>query len=357
MNKKFSGKWISTVLVLLLVVSMGLSGCGSDEPAPEASEPADSGSAEPAPAAASPDYPTRAMEFVAPAGAGGGWDLTIRTVGRVLQETGLVSVPMPVTNREGGGGGVNLAYMQERTGSDDFIAVYSPPLILINLNGTTPLSYEDTTPLARLITDYQAFIVAQNSPYESIHDVMEALKENPKSVKIAGTSAAGSMDHIAFLMIAKEAGIENLNEIDYIAFQDGSSASQVMGGHVDILSTSLSQVSGLIESGDLVVLAQTASHRVGTGVMAEIPTCIEEGINATFENWRGLFGPPEMPDYAVEYWSGVLAEMVETEEWQAALVSNGWDDAYLDADGFLNFLVEVNEDYKTILNDIGMLAD
>jgi putative tricarboxylic transport membrane protein len=349
MNKWLTSRGMAMVLVVLLIVSFGLSGCGSNQ--------ADSGSSETAPAQQTASYPTRAMEFVAPAGAGGGWDLTIRTVARVLQESGLVSVPMPITNREGGGGGVNLAYMQEKAGSDDYITVYSPPLILINLNGSTPLSYGDTTPLARLITDYQAFIVSQNSEYESILDVMEALKADPKSVKVAGTSAAGSMDHIAFLMFAKAAGVENLREIDYISFQDGSSASQLMGGHVDLLSTGLSDVSGLIESGDLMVLAQSAPHRVGTGVIAEIPTCIEEGIDATFENWRGLFGPPEMPDYAVEYWAGVLAEMVETEEWKAALVTNGWDNAYMDADGFTSFLGTANEDFKTILDDIGMLAE
>ncbi|SMP68484.1 Bug family tripartite tricarboxylate transporter substrate binding protein [Anoxynatronum buryatiense] len=354
MKKRVLRNKLLTGVIFLLLVSMVLSGCGGQSGSQPA-EPASGQSS--APAEAPSNYPARAMEFVAPAGAGGGWDLTIRTVGRILQETGIVEVPMPVTNREGGGGGVNLAYMQEKAGSDDYIAVYSPPLLLINLNGSTQLSYENTTPLARLITDYQAFMVGQNSQYSNIHEVMEALKADPKSVKVAGTSAAGSMDHIAFLIIAKEAGVENLSEIDYIAFQDGSSASQLMGGHVDLLSTSLSQVSGLIESGDLVVLAQTAPHRVGTGVMGEIPTCIEEGINATFENWRGLFGPPEMPGYAVDYWSEVLAEMVTTDEWQAALVSNGWDDAYLDAAGFKSFLEIANESYKMILDEIGMLAE
>lgn len=300
------------------------------------------------------DYPKKAMEFIAPGGAGGGWDLTIRTVSKVLQDTKLSPVPTPVTNRPGGGGSVNLAYMQEKKGSDALISVYSSPLLLTNLNGTTELSYEDTTPLARLIADYAVFVVKSDSKYKSINDVMDALKKDPKSVKVGGASSVGSMDHIQFLMIAKAAGVENLKEIDYISFQEGVN-TQLLGGHIDILSTGLSEVKGLVESGDMRALAQTADHRVGTGVTADIPTCKEEGIDGTFVNWRGLFGPPEMPEYAFKFWTETLDKMVGTTEWKEACQRNGWDDAYQKSDDFKAFLGEVNKQYEDILTEIGML--
>lgn len=327
---------------MLVVLSLVLTGCGAKPSSTAGGEQA-------------PDYPKKAMEFIAPAGAGGGWDLTIRTVAKTLQDAKLVSVPMPVTNKPGGGGGVNLAYMQEKKGSDSLISVYSPPILLINLNGSTPLGYKDTTPLARLITDYGAFAVAKDSKYQSITEVMEALKADPKSVKIGGNSAAGSMDHVQFLIMAKAAGVEKINEIDYIAFQDGSGAAQVMGGHIDLLTTGMSDVRALAESGEMRVLASTAEKRIGTGILAEIPTCKEQGIDETFENWRGLFGAPEMPDYAVKYWQDTLAKMVETPEWKKARETNGWDDAYMNGDEFVKFLEETNEQYKTILSEIGML--
>ena len=131
----------------------------------------------------------------------------------------------------------------------------------------------------------------------------------------------------------------------------------VMGGHIDIFSTGLSEVRGLIESGDLRALAQSAPHRVGDGIVSRIPTAIEQGIEATFVNWRGLFGPPEMPDYAVEYWRETLAAMVQTPEWDAARLTNGWDDAYMDGPDFGTFLAEVDNEYRTILAEIGMLAN
>ena len=291
-------KILSMVLVGAMILAL-LSGCGAEETTS---------------AAAGDNYPEGNLEFVAPGGAGGGWDMTIRTTAKILKDTGLVTNPMPVTNNSGGGGAVNLAHMQTKVGADDMILVYSSPLLLINLNGSTEYSYKDTTPLARLITDYGAFVVSKDSEYSSIKEVMDALKADPKSVKIGGNSSVGSMDHIQFLLMAKAAGVTQLNQIDYVSFQDGTANAQILGGHVDILTTGLGDVSALLESGELKCLATTAPERVGEGSLAEIPTCKEEGIDAVFENWRGLFGPKDMPSYAVEYWETKLGEMVETDE-------------------------------------------
>jgi putative tricarboxylic transport membrane protein len=333
-------KWLSKVTAVALVGVLLFTGCSSQEGSATASE----------------NYPKGSLEFIAPGGAGGGWDLTIRTTAKVLQDTKLVEVPMPITNNSGGGGGVNLAYMQTQDGSDKLVSVYSAPLLLINLNGTSEYSYADTTPLARLITDYGAFVVPANSKYTSIKEVMDALKADPKSVKIGGNSSAGSMDHIQFLIIAKAAGVTNLKEIDYISFQDGTATAQILGGHVDLLTTGLGDVQTLLESGDLKALAHTGKERVGEGLLAEIPTCMEQGIDASFENWRGLFGAPNMPAYAVEFWSEKLNALVKTDEWTAERAKHGWADAYQNQVDFKLFLDETNKEYESILAEIGLLV-
>lgn len=346
----------SSVMALSLVGAMTLTGCAPKATATAETAATTESSGSEAQVEQKVDYPKGALEFIAPGGAGGGWDLTIRTVAKVLQDTKLVEKPMPVTNNSGGGGGVNLAYMQTQEGSDKLISVYSPPILLINLNGSSEYSYENTTPLARLITDYGAFVVPKDSKYKTIKDVMDALKEDPKSVKIGGNSSAGSMDHIQFLIIAKAAGVTNLKDIDYISFQDGTATAQILGGHVDLLTTGLGDVQSLIESGDLIALAHTGAERVGEGMLAEIPTCVEQGIDATFENWRGLFGAPNMPQYAVDFWQETLAKMVQSDEWNAERAKHGWADAYMGQEDFTKFLAEKNEEYKTILEEIGLLV-
>lgn len=302
-------------------------------------------------------YPSRPLDFVAPAGAGGGWDLTIRTVAEVLKETRLVRVPISVSNNPGAGGALHLASLQEQKGANNTITVYSPPLLLIHLNGATELSYKDITPLARLIAEYAVYVVPADSPYRGLMDVMDALKRDIKSVKIGGTSAAGAMDHIQFLIMAKAAGVENLKEIEYLSFEDNSGPAQVLAGSIDLFSTSLSQVRILIESGDLHALAQSAEHRISEGVVADIPTCIEQGIPETFVNWRGLFGPPEMSEEAVAFWNETLQKMSNTSEWQAACARNGWDNLFLASREFRAFLDAMNEEYKAILAGIGMLKN
>jgi putative tricarboxylic transport membrane protein len=300
-------------------------------------------------------YPSRTIECYAPSGAGGGWDLTIRTVSKTLTDTKLVNVAMPVENKAGGGGAVFLTALQGMKKKDNVLTVYSPPLILINLNGTTPFSYKDTTPLARLITDFGAFAVRKDSRYTSIAQVMADIKANPTSVKIGGNSAAGSMDHIQFLIVAKAAGVTGLRQVQYISFQDNAGAAQLLGGHIDLLTTGLGDVRGLVESGDLRVLATTAPSRPSTGIGKNIPTAREQGIDAEFLNWRGIFGPPEMPDYAVSFWRDALAKMVKTPEWIKASDANGWVQNYADAPEFTRFLEAQTKASRDILVELGMI--
>ncbi|MEG2871136.1 MAG: tripartite tricarboxylate transporter substrate binding protein, partial [Clostridium sp.] len=141
-------------------------------------------------------YPKESIEMIAPAGPGSGYDLTLRSVTQCLHDADLVSVPLPVTNKPGGGGIASLEYLDENKGRDNVLSVFSPPLCLIHLNGSTPMNYEEnTTPIAKLVVDYGCFAVNINSPYTSINQVMDALKENPHALRIGGTSSEGSMDH------------------------------------------------------------------------------------------------------------------------------------------------------------------
>lgn len=304
-------------------------------------------------AVAQDNYPSKPFEFIAPAGPGGGWDTTIRMVARVLQEEGLVSVPMPVVNKPGGGGGVALAYLQQRKSDPYTVAVYSPPLLLINLTGQTKLSYKNTAPIARLISDYGAFAVPKNSKYNSISEVMEALKKDPKSVKIGGLSSPGSMDHVQFLIAAKAAGISNLADIPYIAFQEGQHLAALLGGHIDLLSTGLAETQGPMMSGDIKVLAVTRPEPYKDGPFANVPTLRQSGIDAEFINWRGLFGPPDMPEYAVKYLEDKLSQMEKTQMWDEICRTNGWDKSFLPSDQFRMFLDHTNEQYKEVLQAIG----
>ena len=163
------------------------------------------------------------------------------------------------------------------------------------------------------------------------------------------------MDHVQFLIIAQAYGVKNLKDIEYVSL-DGDGTKEVLTGRIDLFSTSLADTMELIESGELKCLAQTADKRIGTGKKAEIPTCNEMGIDATFSTWRGLFGCPGMPDYAVKYWRTALERLHNSPEWQKVCQEYGWDDIYLDSPDFEDFLKATEREYIGVMNAIGMLA-
>ena len=301
------------------------------------------------------DYPSKNFECIAPAGPGGGWDTTMRMAAKILTEQKIITTAMPVTNKPGGGGGVGLTYIQRKKGDPYSLIVYSPPLILINLTGQSKLSFQNITPLAMIMNDFGAFGIPKNSSYKDINEVFEAIKKDPKSVKVGGTSAMGSMDHIQFLVAAKAAGVTDLKSIQYIAFQGGEGIAALMGGHIDVLSTGMTELAGLKESGDVKVLAVTSPERIPSGSLSDVPTLKDMGIDAEYVVWRGIFGAPDMPEAEKGFMQAALKKMTETDDWKEFCSRNGLINTFMGSSDFHAFLEKSNEETKALLAEIGML--
>lgn len=328
------------ILVSALVLVL-LAGCGQSRETAEETQQT--------------SYPLEAVELIAPAGKGSGYDLTLRSMAQCLSSVGLVSVPLPVTNKPGGGGSISLEYLEESRGRDNVVAIFSPPICLIHLNGNTQLNYEDnTTPIARMVVDYGCLAVKADSPYEDLNQLIDQLKIAPETVRVGGTSSYGSLDHIQFLKIAQAGGVEHLEKIPYEGFENGGAVAQLMGGRVDVLALGISDVVGLVESGDIRVLAVTSEERLDGQLISQFPTCMEQGIDAEFMTWRGLFGPADMPEYAVSYWEETLKELTATREWETVCKKYGWSMGYQNREEFKEFLDQTNEEYRTLLEEIGL---
>ena len=143
------------------------------------------------------------LHFVIGGGAGGGWDGTARGTGEALTKAGMLQ-SASFENMSGGGGGKALAYMIN-TKPANTILVQSTPLVLRSITrhegyvtggGSGVLSYKDVVPIAGVIGDYGAIAVAKDSPFQNFKDVVAAYKKDPSSVKMAGGSVRGSMDHL-----------------------------------------------------------------------------------------------------------------------------------------------------------------
>ncbi|HSB67991.1 MAG TPA: tripartite tricarboxylate transporter substrate binding protein [Candidatus Methylomirabilis sp.] len=297
-------------------------------------------------------YPARPLEIVAPANPGGGWDAIARTINRALEIEKLYPQPMAVLNKPGGGGAVGLAYVFQKKGDDYEMVVYSPPLIINTLNKTFTQNYKELTPLAKLITDYQVFIVKADSPYKTFPELVAALKKSPGAVKFAGGSSPGSMDHLAFCKVAKVAGI-NPKELVYVAFSGGGEAlTALLGGNVAFVSSGVGEVLAQIQAGTVRALAISSAERRG-GPLKDVPTLKELGLNTTYEVWRGAFGAPGMSKDAQAWWAKTLKTMVGTKTWKDSLEKLQWVDAYAGAQEFGKFLGEEEKSYRDLMTDLG----
>ncbi|WP_186763842.1 tripartite tricarboxylate transporter substrate binding protein [Planomicrobium sp. CPCC 101079] len=285
-------------------------------------------------------YPERGITIVAPSGAGGGWDLTARSIAKTMSATKLIEEPITVENKPGGGGAVYMAEYATKEAENDYMMLVKSPPILINNNkaeGNSPYGYKDTTPLAQLTRDYGAIVVREDSKFQTLTDVLEAIKADPTAVTLAGGSAPGSMDHLVGILPAFEYGIDP-KAVKYVSYDGGGEAvAALLGDNADVIATDASTIAEYVKSGDVRVLAVSSPERL-EGELSEVPTFMEEGIDAEFTIWRGIFGPKNMSDNAKEYWSTKLEEMSKTEEWKQELEQNGWQSEYKDAAGFEEYL-------------------
>lgn len=293
------------------------------------------------------------IHFLIPGGAGGGWDGTARGTGEALTKAGIVG-QASYENMSGGGGGKAIAHLiKTARRQGDTLMVNSTPIVIRSLTKVFPQSFRDLTPVAGTIGDYAAFVVAKDSSYKSFADVITAFKKDPSSVKIAGGSTRGSMDHLVAAMAFKAAG-GNPKDVKYIPYDAGGKAmAGLLSGEADILSTGLSEVLELEKSGQVRILAMTGAERISEA--NHIPTLKESGADATFVNWRGFFAAPGISEEKVKSYHMALEKMYKSPEWDAVRKRNGWVEIYNPGADFVTFLTNQEEVIGDLMRELGFL--
>jgi putative tricarboxylic transport membrane protein len=321
-------------LGLVLISALLLSACSSAQSANDA------------------QYPKKNIEIVAPAAPGGGWDLTARSVQRILKDTKLVENNINVINKPGGGGEVGWNYLHKKDSHN--LSVNSSLLLTNNLLGQSKLTHNDFTPLATLATEWLAFAVPVDSPYQSINDLMEQIKKDPKSIKIGVGPGLGNNDHLSFVQAADLKGI-NPRDLNFLVYDGGGGdvVTALLGKHVDAITTSLSEVKEQHLAGKLKILAVSSDETLEE--LEEVPTLQDEGIDMVFPHWRGIMGPPDMTEEEVKFWDEKLAAMAGTEEWKELLANNDWEGFYQNSSETKEFLAEQEKLYTELIDESGLV--
>ena len=238
------------------------------------------------------------------------------------------------------------------------VLVQSTPLVLRSITrhkgyvkGSGVLSYKDVVPIAGVIGDYGAIAVAKNSPFKNFKDVVAAYKANPKSVKMAGGSVRGSMDHLIGALAFQAAGA-NPNNVIYVPYDAGGKAlAGLLSGETQILSTGLGEVMGARDQ--VRIIGITAPERVADA--PDAPTLKEQGFDVQFVNWRGFFGPKSMSGGDYYKIAKMLGDVQKTPEWEAVRKRNAWVNIYNPGKKFDEFLLKQTEEMTALMKKLGVI--
>ena len=265
-----------------------------------------------------------AAECIAPANPGGGWDFTCRQIGKILFDIGEVDSPVQVTNMAGAGGGLAFSHVvTERSNDADLIvAASSATTTRLAQNAYGGATADQVRFVGAIGADPGVIVVAADSPFMTLNDLVDAALADPGSVAFAGGSAVGGFDHLKPLQILKAAGLEDITQIKYIGVDGGADAiTQTVGGFTQAMTGDMSEIVGFIEAGEVRVLAVLTEERVPG--FEDIPTAREQGYDVVAVNWRGLYVPKDISDEEFQVWADRLAAVAASDEWQQAMRDNG----------------------------------
>jgi putative tricarboxylic transport membrane protein len=274
------------------------------------------------------------IRLIAPGSPGGGYDLTARAMKEALEAGGIVST-VEVVNSPGAGGAIALAqFVGSRGGDADTLLVGGQFMIdAIRAQGAV-VSLAETTPLARLIGEYQVVAAPSASDLRTIEDVVEALRTNPGGLSWAGGSSGGP-DQLLAGLIARAAGVDPIR-VNYVPSSGGGEAAAMLRrGQASIGVSGYPEFESHIRAGALRALAISAPSRLA-GI--DVPTLKERGVDVVFANWRGVFAPPGLSEEKRALLLAALEEMVGRPEWRGLLASHHWTDLYLAGEPFGRFV-------------------
>jgi putative tricarboxylic transport membrane protein len=297
-------------------------------------------------------FPSQQLRIMAPAAPGGGWDSTSRAVQQALQDERIAAQPIEVINRPGAGGTIGLAeFINQSRGNGHTVMTMGFVMSGAILLNNSPVNLNPVTPLARLTTEYEAIAVGKDSKYQTLQQLLDDFKRDPKSISWGGGSAGG-VDHILIGMIAASVGV-NAKDINYIAFSGGGELRpQVIGNQVSAGVSGYGEFKADAETGQVRLLAVSGTSRQPG---SNAPTLQESGVNIELTNWRGMVGPPGMPDNQRQAWIEMLTRMRTSRTWQETLQKQDWTDAFLAGDQYAAFLKSEDERTAKVLKDVGLI--
>ncbi|PSK91837.1 tripartite-type tricarboxylate transporter receptor subunit TctC [Murinocardiopsis flavida] len=292
------------------------------------------------------EYPSQNLEWTIAFGPGGGNDIMSRTLVDILNEHDLYPHDIAVENREGGSGATGWGHLLSNSGDPYVVSTTSGSFLTTPLQADTGWTHADFTHVGLLATDDLLFLVPESAGIADWAEWTEhAADTGPVAVGGIGTV---NVDFIVQARLAEQAGYE----IEYVPFNDeGQLQTAMSSGSLDAIVSNPGSAMGQVKGGDITPLLFTGKERLDA--LPDVPTAAEEGHKGMVSMPRGLILPPGAPDYARDWWIGVMRKVVKTKEWRDYITKNHLAEDIRWGDDFTAYLKDSGDEFEASLREQG----
>ena len=296
--------------------------------------------------------PTRPIEFVIPAGTGGGADQMARLIHGIAEKHKLSPRPIVVVNKSGGAGAEGFLHVKGKKGDPHTIIITLSNLFTTPLHTGVPFSWKDLTPVARLALDQFVLWVNADTPYTTAREYVAAVKEKPGQLKMGGTGSAQE-DQIITIQLEQALGLK----FTYVPFKGGGEVCvNLVGKHVDSTVNNPAECVSHWKAGRVRPLAVFDTARIPEAEWKDIPTVKEAlGADISYLMLRGIFGPPGMPKEAVDWYVGFLKKVYETPEFKDYLSKGALRPAFSTGPEYVKWVESADQLHRELMIKGGLL--
>jgi tripartite-type tricarboxylate transporter receptor subunit TctC len=306
------------------------------------------------PASAVAWEPTKPIEFVIPAGTGGGADQMARLIAGIVEKHRFSLRPIIVVNKSGGAGAEGFLHVKGKKGDSHTMIITLSNLFTTPLHTGVPFNWKDLTPIARMALDEFILWVNAETPYKTAKEYVAAVKERSGGdrMKMGGTGSAQE-DQILTIQLEQATGVK----FTYVPFKGGGEVCvNLVGKHVDSTVNNPIECVSHWKAGRVRPLAVFDTARIAAPDWKDIPTVKEAvGADISYLMLRGIFGAPDMPKEALEWYQGLLKKVYETPEFQDYLKQGALKPAWETGPAFAKWLDEADQQHRDLMSKGGLL--
>ncbi len=305
--------------------------------------------------------PSKPIEFIVPAGTGGGADQMARFIQGVVAKNNLAKQPMVVVNKSGGAGAEGFLEVKDAKGDPHKIIITLSNLFTTPLATGVPFNWRDLTPVSMMALDQFVLWVNEDSPQKTAKAYLDAVKAAPdKTFKMGGTGSKQE-DQIITVMIEKATG----KKITYIPFKGGGDvAVQLVGGHISSTVNNPIEAESHWRAGKLRPLCVMDKERLpykekltATQSWADIPTCAQSGLAVEYLMLRGIMMAPGVTPEQTAYYVNLLKKVRELPEWKDFMAKGAFRQQSISGPEFFDWLGKNEQLHRTLMKEAGFIAN